>query len=204
MAPEFDKERFGNWRYQRGGIARKGQVFPRRQWTVNLVDGIVKWAQQRGDKLKLPCYLFGHSAGAQFLSRVAAFAELQCVKRIVIANPSSYVVADLNEKAPYGMGGVYNNNLGLKKLKLYLSQPITIYLGDKDTRHKNLHNHPAAQRQGGNRLERGINVFRAAEIIARQLHWAFNWRLVIATKVGHSAQDMLNAKQARQAFFILP
>ena len=49
-------------------------VAPRDEWTVDMVPELVSWARRREGRLDAPYYLFGHSAGGQFLSRVAAFA----------------------------------------------------------------------------------------------------------------------------------
>lgn len=195
VAPGFDRERFANRAYQRGGITRNGRVEPNESWTVKLLSALLQWVRRQKGAEGLPAYVFGHSAGGQFLSRVAAFSELDGVRRIVIANPSSHVSADLNEPAPYGLGGVFDAATAEPALRRYLAQPVTIYLGDRDTGDYRLHGHPAARRQGPHRLARGRNVFNRAAEMARALEMPFNWRLVIAPGVGHSGRDMLNAKQ---------
>jgi hypothetical protein len=203
VAPKFDRQRFPNRRYQRGGITRKGRIEPERLWTVNLVPTLLQWLRERERGLDLPAYLFGHSAGAQFLSRVAAFADLDNVRRIVIANPSSHVSADSNEPAPYGLGGVFSDAEAERRLRQYLELPITIFLGERDTGGYRLHNSPAARRQGDNRLSRGLNVYRQAAKMADLLGSPFNWRLVTAPTVGHSGAGMLNSPQAERAFGLL-
>ena len=200
MAPLFDKDRFPSWRYHRGGIVRKGRVRPQEQWTVTMVAGLVGWARKREGRPNAPFYLFGHSAGGQFLSRVAAFASPPGVIRIVVANASSYVMPSLDELAPYGMGKVFDDRDAENRLKSYLSLPLTIYLGEEDTGNKDLHNHPAARRQGAHRLERGENVFRVAKSMASEKGWLFNWNLVKVPKVGHSARRLLTAAQVSEAF----
>ncbi len=200
VAPKFDRDRFPNRRYQRGGIDRRDRVEARERWSVNLVPALLEWVRRREGNPDLPAYLYGHSAGGQFLSRVAAFADLAKLRRIVIANPSSHVAADLDESAPYGLGGVFDAAEGEDALRRYLRLPITIYLGDRDTGNHHLHGHPAAKRQGANRLERGRNVFDRAAATARRLDTPFNWKLVIAPGVSHSATNMLGAEQAATAF----
>jgi dienelactone hydrolase len=200
MAPLFDKGRFSSRRYHRGGIVRKGRVRPRDQWTVTMVAGLVDWGRRREGRPDMPYYLFGHSAGGQFLSRVAAFAPPPGVARIVIANSSSHVAASLDEPAPYGMGDVFEVTEAEARLQTYLNLPVTIYLGEEDTGSKDLHNNRAARRQGSQRLERGESVFQAAQNLAREKGWAFNWKLVKVSNVGHSARLMLKAAQAPEAF----
>ena len=45
-------------------------------------------------------------------------------------------------------------------------------------------------RQGANRYERGTQIFQAARELAKNKGWDFNWRLVEAPGVGHSARRM--------------
>ena len=88
-------------------------------------------ARQEGRPLAYS--LLGHSAGGQFLERLAAFVPTQA-KRIVVANPGSYVFPSLDVAAPYGLGKVYAGAEGEAQLRRYLEQPLTIYLGEADTR----------------------------------------------------------------------
>ncbi len=200
VAPSFDRDRFPSRRYQRGGITRRGRLEPRERWTVNLIPALLEWIREHEGKTVLPAYVYGHSAGGQFLSRVAAFADPVDIRQIVIANPSSHVIADLDEAAPYGLGGVFDAAAGEAALRRYLGLPITIYLGGRDTGNQHLHGHAAAKRQGDNRLERGRYAFGRAAAAARRLDAPFNWSLVVAPEAGHSAAEMLDSPQAAAAF----
>ena len=199
LAPLFDKERFPNWRYHRAGVVRKGRVQPKERWTGPIVDALIAEARQWASYSTLPYRLFGHSAGGQFLSRLAAYSPPVGAARIVIANPSVHVLPSLDEDAPYGLGGVVDGDEGDDLLKSYLALPITIYLGDQDRGDKNLVKKPAANRQGANRLERGLNIFRVAWKLANERNWPLNWRLVTAPGIGHSSKGMLLAASAEKA-----
>src|SRR5262244_3909057 len=96
IAPVFDKRAFPTWRYQRGGIVKEGVVQDAREWSGTQVLDLVAWAP-------LAYSLLGHSAGAQFLDRLAAFVPTEA-RRIVIANAGSYVFPSLEVGAPYGLG----------------------------------------------------------------------------------------------------
>lgn len=200
FAPLFDKERFPSWRYQRGGIIHDRMLLPREQWAVAYVADLVSWARQTEGNQTAPYYLFGHSAGAQFLSRVAAFQPPLDASRIVIANPSTYVLPSMKEPAPYGLGGIYGPAEGEKQLKTYLELPITIYLGGEDTGDEDLAQTATAMRQGENRLERGELTFEAAKSLASAKGWNFKWRLVTAPGVGHTARGMLEADEVTEVF----
>jgi pimeloyl-ACP methyl ester carboxylesterase len=196
-APLFDKERFPTWRYQQGGIAQHHRLQPPSQWTGRLV---VELAERIGtlERRNMPYSIIGHSAGGQFLSRFAAFVPTDA-QRIVIANPSTYVWPSLSVDAPFGLGGVYSQGGGEAALRRYLELPITIYLGGEDTGEKDLNESAEAKAQGANRRERGLNAFTAAQLVARERSWKFNWRLVEAKGVGHSARDMFASPSAWRA-----
>ncbi len=199
LSPLFDKKRFPNWRYHRAGIVYKSRIMPRSQWTAPILRGLIDAARK---SLKLPkarVYLFGHSAGGQFLSRISAYSRLPVVERIVIANPSVYASPSLEEPAPYGFGHLFSPLEARQRLKAYLALPITIYLGQEDTGNKYLVRNDAAMRQGRYRLERGRKIFRAARHLAEKKGWPFRWRLVEVPGVGHSSGGMLRAPALYQA-----
>jgi poly(3-hydroxybutyrate) depolymerase len=203
VAPFFDRERFPTWRYQAGGIARYAnppesrplQVEPELRWTGTLVLALVDKIRAVEQAFDLPYYLIGHSAGGQLLSRLAAFVP-NAATRIVIANPSTYVWPAREFQFPYGFGGLPQELGGDEALRRYLAQPVTLFLGTADvTRDGTLNTSDSAMRQGTNRYERGLRVFAAARELAAGKGWAFNWRLVEAPGVSHSARRMYASAQ---------
>ncbi len=197
VAPLFDEERFPSWRYQRGGITRRHTVQPAQEWTGRLVLDLVAWVR-REEGRNAPYSMIGHSAGGQFLSRLAAFTPTEA-KRIVIANSSTYVFASLDIKAPFGFGGVYPSEAATAELQRYLQAPVTIFLGEGDTGDENRNDSAEARAQGETRYDRGVNAFRSAQTLARSKGWAFNWRLVELPRTGHSAKKMFSSKRALEA-----
>ena len=87
VAPLFDEQAFPGWRYQRGGIVKNGVIQDPRHWSGRLVLDLVDWTRKQEGR-PLSYSLLGHSAGAQFLDRLAAFVPTEA-KRIVVANPGS-------------------------------------------------------------------------------------------------------------------
>ena len=196
IAPKFDRERFPSWRYQRGGIVNpRGVVQPSSAWTGNLVIGLVDWVRQQEGR-PLAYSMIGHSAGGQFLSRIAAFSPNNAT-RMVVANPSTYVFPTLKTLAPYGMGGVYPG--GEAELRHYLAAPVTIFLGQEDVGDEDRNDGPEAIAQGKTRYERGLNVYAAAKSEAQARGWPLNWRLIELPGVGHSAAKMFSSRQALDA-----
>jgi hypothetical protein len=143
----------------------------------------------------LPYALIGHSAGGQFLSRVAAYATPDAT-RIVIANPSSWVLPSVADAAPYGFGKTIQPE---QALRAYLALPLTVLLGAADTGTHNLSSEPEARAQGDNRLMRGRNTFAKAEAMARDRGWAFGWSKAEVPRVGHNAAQMFDSREAFDA-----
>ncbi len=204
VVPLFDRERFPGWRYQRAGIARRDSasgallVQPRAQWTSELLSGIVEAVRAEEAAPDMRLVLIGHSAGAQFLLRATAFAPLPAA-RIVIANPSSWLVPNRTEPYPFGFGGLPQALSDDRVLQRYLAQPLSVFLGSADTGSKNLSNAAGARRQGEHRYARGRHVFQMAEATARARGWDFGWRLVEVPEVGHSARAMYGSPLAAKA-----
>jgi dienelactone hydrolase len=196
VAPLFDKRAFPQG-YQRGGIVRDGVVRKPGDWTGRLALALVDWVRRQEGR-PLAYSLLAHSAGAQFLERLAAFVPTEA-KRIVVANPGSYVFPSLAIAAPYGLGKVYAGADGEAELKRYLAQPLTIYLGEGDIREDDRDDSPDALAQGASRHQRGVNAFKAGKTLAQARGWPFNWRLVELPGVGHSAKKMFAAPQASAA-----
>lgn len=202
VAPLFDRKRFPTWRYQTGGLVRDQRapgeftVETEDRWmgaTFLAIIDSVRGAEGRPD---LAYALVGHSAGGQTLSRFAAFVRHDA-RRIVIANPSTWLWPSLEERFPYGFGGLPAALANDEMLRRYLAQPVTLLLGSADTRRDDdLNTSPGAERQGGNRLERGRNAFAAAQRLAQQRGWTFNWTLAEVPDAGHSARRMLGSEEA--------
>ena len=84
-------------------------------------------------------------------------------QRIVVSNPGTYIFPTRNAEYPFGFGGLPEQLSSDDALRHYLAQPITLYLGQRDTeRNEHFSTVPAAERQGKTRWERGQNAFRAA------------------------------------------
>lgn len=114
----------------------------------------------------------------------------------MIANPSTWVLPNGREDAPYGFDMRTDNRLDRNEealLRSYLGAPVTVYLGSEDTGDEDLAMSSAARRQGEHRLDRGRRTYEAAKREARSRGWPFNWRLVMADGVGHSGGGMLRS-----------
>jgi hypothetical protein len=197
VAPLFDPERFPSWSYQRGGVLHNSVPLQPDRWTVNLVPRLIAWARQQAGA-PLPVALLGHSAGAQFVSRVAAYIDTGAT-RIIIANPSTWVRPRLDIAAPYGFGGLFAPADAEAALRRYVGEPITVLLGGEDVGDVDLARGPEAEDQGATRLERGQNMLREAETVAGRNHWPFSWHAAIIPGVGHNAHRIFTSDAAFDA-----
>ncbi len=192
VAPEFDRERFPRALYQYGGTALEAPG----QRTIDLVPPLAAWARAAAGGGALPFVLLGHSAGAQFLDRVAAFVATGAAG-IIVANPSTWVLPSTSIAAPYGFGGTAFDTDGA--VRAYLAQPITVLLGTADTGTRELAISPSAMAQGPNRHARGLHVVRMAQDVASSHGWRLGWRLAEVPGVGHDATAMFNSPQTLEA-----
>jgi poly(3-hydroxybutyrate) depolymerase len=198
VAPQFDKQRFPRDLYQYGGIVQNGVAVTPGGRTVDLVAPLAAWARAAAGSPQMPYVLLGHSAGAQFVDRVAAFATTDAA-RMVAANPSTWVMPSLAEPAPFGFGRFGPTGDAEAALRAYLARPLVVLLGDADTGKHNLAASPEAMAQGPYRLARGRNAFRQARETAARMSWPFNWTLVEIPGVGHNAAAMFAAPQTAAA-----
>lgn len=202
IAPLFDTERFPSVRYQRGGLlGADGKAKPAADWTYAIVPGIVRHVRGLEEKPALPYYYIGHSAGGQFLIRLAAFLPAEAV-RIVAANPGSLLFPSRDQNFGYGFGGLPAELSSDDVLRRFLAAPVTLYLGTDDIYPKpSFDDSPAGMKQGAHRLERGRNCFEYAQKLARERGWAFHWRKVETPGIGHDAAAMFAARESEDALF---
>jgi len=204
VAPLFDTARFPSARYQRGGLLGEGdKANPPERWTYAFIPKIVAHVRALEGKkaAELPYYLIGHSAGGQFLVRLAAFMPGEPV-RIVAANPGSHLFPTRDQDFGYGFGKLPAELANDDVLRRYLAAPVTFYLGTDDIYPRpSFDDSAAGMRQGANRLERGRNCFEFARKLAAERGWAFNWRKVETPGIGHDAAAMFAAKESEDAIF---
>ncbi len=200
--PLFDKDRFPGDTYSRGGVTQKGEFQPRENWLFPVVNTVVDEVRKREGRSSIEHFLFGHSAGGQFLMRLAALQSTDAT-RIVAANPGSDLFPRRDWNFTYGFGGLPPEFSDDAALQRYLAAPLTLYLGTADTNRNdtNLDHAPGAMQEGAFRLERGRACYAYAENLARERGWKFNWRKVETPGIGHDGKGMINAKEAGIALF---
>lgn len=203
-APEFDSKRFTNADYNRGGLLdAKGALRPKEKWTFTRVRELADALRKDLGQPNLPYACIGHSAGGQFVDRLAAFADTGA-SRLVASNPSSWLLPTQDMDYGYGFGKLPGALANDDTLKRYLAAPVVIYLGTADTattreQDDYLDVSTEAKRQGASRFERGRNAFKTARQVAKDRGWPCNWKLVEADGVGHVAADMFKHPRCLEA-----
>lgn len=205
IAPRFSKSDYPELRYQFGGVSATSSYYserPREEWTYNIIEELFDYIKsQTGNKSKT-YNLWGHSAGSQFVHRMALYMKDARIGKIVASNAGSYtfplpdgIKNEHNQVFgfPYSAKGT---NLSKEEITAYLGKDITIHLGTADLASSKqddpyFADEPGAYAQGGTRYERGKNFYYASQELARQLECNFNWSLVEVEGVGHSSRKMV-------------
>ncbi|MBS1052824.1 hypothetical protein JK201_04390 [Gluconobacter kondonii] len=195
FAPNFPLSRFPVQQYQRGGFP----ILSQRAAPASLyMKPLEQWARNISDEPHLPIILIGHSAGAQYLERVAAYVPGEEVMTVIM-NPATYVEPETETPVPYGFHN-WPEAASLPDLKRYLSRNIAIILGADDTT-PSLPNErvPDAAGQGRNHLERGQWAYAQAREQAERLNVPFGWTIMLVPATGHVASKMLASAELQDA-----
>jgi hypothetical protein len=139
-------------------------------------------------------FVFGHSAGGQFVHRLMSSQPHDLFEAATTANSGWYTLPTLMMQFPEGFAGV-----GLQRAHLIalLAYPLLILIGECD----NDPNDPylpgsaqfpnvAASRQGTHRLARAQFYFEAGQAAAAALRVACNWQLRTVPGVAHDGRAM--------------
>lgn len=193
FCPEFTKELYpsdsdSNNQYNLGNMITSGNLNPKEVWTFTIVNPIF-------DRIKLATanesesfYMFGHSAGSQFVHRCLTFLPEVKVKKAVTANAGWYTMPDFDVVYPYGLEASFLHSDSLPQL---FEREIIVLLGTADTlRTSSLRQSALADDQGVNRFERGHYYFNWSSSYASENGLVFNWSIIDVPNVGHSGSAM--------------
>lgn len=194
LVPEMTQRQFpGNAGYSLGNMVdRKGQAQPAERWAWSVIEAVFDAARVAVGSTRQTYVLFGHSAGAQFVHRLAMFADNPRFEVAISANAGWYTMPTLGQRFPYGLRGAPADPAAVRAA---FARRLVVLLGDKDTdpADGNLRRTPAAARQGANRLERGQRFFETAEAAAKLAGGGFAWRLEMVPGVDHDNDAMARA-----------
>ena len=191
IAPEFSKEAFpGENSYNLGNTHdAENRLQPREQWSFSFLEPIFDAMKSATGNRSERYYLYGHSAGAQFVHRFLYFMPDARVIQAVAANAGWWTLPDHEIDFPYGLRG---SGIDATELKSLLQRPLVVLLGtdDIDENHVNLRKTSEAMAQGPHRYARGQFYFETARHQAKALGVPLAWQLATAPGAGHHDREM--------------
>jgi len=191
VAITFPKESWPDALSYNNGHVRNadGVVRPREQWSQAIPGRVFALLRAAGVTTRAQAYLWGHSAGGQFVHRLIATQPHSVFAAVGAANSGWYTLPTLELPYPDGLGGIGLTRDDFAKLLAY---PLVLFAGDRDidSAAENLPNHAAAKAQGPHRFARAHFFLARGQEAAATLGIACNWRLVVVPGVGHEGMRM--------------
>jgi len=134
-------------------------------------------------------HLFGHSAGGQFVHRLASSQPLEPFAAIAVGNPGCYTLPTLTQTWPAGLAGVGLDDSHLQRLLTY---PLMILAGDQDNdpHAEHLPVDDFAMQQGAHRFARAQHYLAAGQREAQARGLECPWRLQVVPGIGHDGAAM--------------
>jgi hypothetical protein len=169
-----------------------GAIRPRDAWSLAIPGRVFALLREAGITTRPKTYLWGHSAGGQYVHRLLATQPHGIFEAVGAANPGWYTLPTLDLPYPDGLGGI---GLGADDIIRLLSYPLVVFAGDRDidSNAENLPNHDAAKAQGPHRFARAHFYLERGRAEAARLGVACNWKLVVVPGVGHEGPGGMSA-----------
>lgn len=199
FAPEFSGDNFpGGDAYNLANIFVDGDnpteetYNPTNEWTFSVIEPLFELIKIAVSGTQNGYNAWGHSAGAQFLSRFLLYMPNTKLNLAVCSNAGWYTVPESTVNFPYGLN---NGKLANQTLIDAFSRKLIVHLGLNDTNPNDAglrHNTVVDNQQGLHRLERGRYFFETSLLTAQTMNTTFNWEKKEVTNVGHNPQLMAN------------
>jgi pimeloyl-ACP methyl ester carboxylesterase len=194
IAPEFSEKYYPKGRnYNRGNVRdENGAMRPLSDWTFSTIEEIFDQVRKLIPDAPQRYSIQGHSAGGQFVHRMALLAKNFRIDTAVAANPSWYLLPDENYRYPCGISNLPKQNIDLSNA---YARNFVLTLGtkDNDPNAKDLYHGSCAELQGSNRYDRGLFFYDYARTDASNRNMPFNWKLVKVSGAGHNSSSMVGA-----------
>lgn len=183
VVPEYSFKLFPTWEEYNYGNARKK---PKELWTYFMNDRLFQLVKRLTKSRQEKYYLFGHSAGSQFVHRQLIVGASNYIEKAFAANAGEYAMPVLGEDAfPWSISGL---SLSMEELQKLFSVDLYVLLGEEDVlKDKYLAQGDVFDKQGRTRVERGKTFYKTGKDEAERLGLDFNWKLVTVPHVGHSS-----------------
>ena len=195
--------------YQFGGVTTSktsGEIRDKSLWTYPVIEAIFEYVRNETGNLSRGYYMFGHSAGGQFVNRmVMAYPEARIIK-CVAANPSSWAwpsvegmivnpnptvddkITSCESPWPYTVKGLYSDISGLSKP---FAKRMLVQVGTADMETSSLDQSNQAMAQGYRRYPRGRNFYQVCQAVAAAGKITCNFKFAEVEGAGHGTYAML-------------
>lgn len=197
LAPEFSEAAYpAASSYNLGNMFDENdQQNPEEEWSFNIIDALIEEVKTQISSKEDSFFLYGHSAGAQFVHRYHLFHPNNKAQKSIAANAGWYTLPELDKAFPYGLAGTAANTSDIQQA---FTNKLIVLLGteDNDPNASNLRQTIEAKEQGPHRFARGNYFFQQSQSAAMKLNTVFNWELKTVEGVGHSNANMAPAAAA--------
>jgi hypothetical protein len=196
ILPEYSEQLFPTVEsYQYGNVRTK----PKELWTYYVNDRIFKLVKRLTGSSQEKYYIWGNSAGSQFVHRQLIVGAYKFINKAFASNAGVYTMPTHGtDPFPFSLKGL---NLTDEDLKRIFSLKFFILLGEDDIIQDSYFlMNDAAMRQGSNRLERGKEFYSIAEREAQRLNVDLTWKLITIPGCGHNPNDDMTLKVASLIF----
>ncbi len=173
VAPEFRREAWpGSAAYAQGDVAAQPD---REKWAFAAIEHL--FDEVRSGQAGYA--LFGYSAGAQLVQRMALLRPDNRATLMVAANPGWFTLPEWRKEKseavfPYSLVGA---PAGEAEVKRALARRLVVMVGEKDAEPDEDNLAAGAKAQGEGRIDRGETFFKAATAAAGELGVALAWEL---------------------------
>lgn len=199
FALEFPKKYYNENEYLTGNvITSSGSFVEKEKWSFSIIEPIFNFIKTQTGNKSTEYYLFGHSAGAQFVHRFVLFNPEAKIKKAISANAGWYTMPSFSTNFPYGLK---NTQLTPSDVEAAFKKNLIIHLGQNDNNPNDpsLRKTPEANAQGLHRYDRGIYFYTTSKRTAQSENYIFNWTKRELPNVGHQQERM--AKDAAKIMF---
>jgi len=170
-------------------LAEDGTLRPRQSWSNAIPWRVFGLLREAGVTTRDKAYLWGHSAGGQFVHRLLAMQPHGIFEAAGAANAGWYTLPTLDLPYPDGLGGI-----GLTKddVVRLLGCPLVVFSGDRDIdgTAENFPKHDSAMAQGPNRFARAQFFLDYGQAAAAKLGVPCRWTRIVVPGVAHEGMKM--------------
>ncbi len=211
LAPKFDQKHFpGAAGYNLGNMFTEdlNTINPQNQWAFTEIENIFDFVKRSTKVKAVNYYLYGHSAGAQFVHRMLIFLPHSRIKKAVAAEADSYTIPSYHTEYPCGLKKKTGEQLPPLDLRTTFRIPMTIIVGTVDNTHPSDSFGCGVQEQvSDNSSEQSSNehfihgeyFFDHAQNIAKNMNEDFQWTLKKVVTQSH--EDPMFVSCAALEFF---